>query len=240
MSAPPNLGPKCSDCPIRHRAVCARCDVDELEQLERIKTYKDFKAGEPIFWRGEQLTSVASIVTGVATLSKSMEDGRTQLVGLLMPSDFIGRPGRDAVEFDVTATTDVSLCMFQRGPFEKILAETPHLSERLMELALDELDAARDWMVLLGRKTAHEKIATFIQMLVIRSDKSNLVANRQPVKLPLSRDQIANYLGLTLETVSRHFNALKKEGILALNDRRSIEVLDLRRLRAQTGDDSDV
>ena len=131
---------KCSECPIRHRAVCARCDDDELNILEGMKSYRTFAAGDPILWRGEELVYVASVVSGVAALSKTMEDGRTQIVGLLLPSDFIGRPGRGEIDFDVTATTDVTLCCFSRRPFEKLVDETPHVAQRLMELALDELD----------------------------------------------------------------------------------------------------
>ncbi len=108
----------------------------------------------------------------------------------------------------------------------------------LMELALDELDAARDWMLLLGRKTAREKIATFIVMFAQRSrlDEPGGAGN---VHLPMTRDQIANYLGLTLETVSRQFNALKNDGILEFTDRRNFVVKDLPALHEESGDDSD-
>lgn len=232
-------GVKCADCPIRHRAVCARCDEDELQMLEGIKSYRRFKAGEEILWRGGELHYVASVVEGVASLSKTLEDGRTQMVGLLLPSDFIGRPGRSNIEFDVTATTDVVLCCFERKPFEQLVENTPHITQRLMELALDELEAARDWMLLLGRKTAREKIATFLQMLVRRSQVS--VDRTAPciIDLPMTRDQIANYLGLTLETVSRQLNALKKEGVIAFTDRRRFEITKVGALYDASGDDSD-
>jgi len=230
---------KCSDCPIRHRAVCARCDDDELASLEAMKTYRSFKAGEAIFWRGEDLMFVASVVHGVASLSKTLEDGRTQVVGLLLPSDFIGRPGRKVIDFDVTATTDVTLCCFQRLPFEKLVDETPHVAQRLMQLALDELDAAREWMLLLGRKTALEKIATFIEMLARRTSPDDEPGSMKNIQMHMTRDQISNYLGLTLETVSRQFNYLKKAEIITFNDRRSLEVLDLPALHDATGDDSD-
>ena len=226
----------CGSCPIRHRAVCAHCDDDELSILEKMKSYKTFSPGETIFWRGEPLKYVASVVVGVASLSKTMEDGRTQVVGLLLPSDFIGRPGRKTVEFDVVATTEVTLCCFEREPFELLVNRTPHVAQRLMELALDELDAARDWMVLLGRKTAREKIATFIDMLVRRSHDPDGGSIDQ-VHLPMTRDEIANYLGLTLETVSRQLNALKKDGILEFPDRRHFQVTDQSALRVATGDD---
>ena len=230
---------RCAECPIRHRAVCARCDDDELTLLESMKSYKTFEAGQPILWRGDQLEFVASVVYGVAALTKTMEDGRTQMVGLLLPSDFIGRPGRTEIDFDVTATTEVTLCCFQRKPFEKLVIDMPHVAQRLMELALDELDAARDWMLLLGRKTAREKIATFIEMLVRRTHVEDLRGSPQRLNMPMTRDQIANYLGLTLETVSRQFNGLKKDGVIAFSDRKTFSVSDMAALHNATGDDAD-
>ncbi|ARE39449.1 Transcriptional activator protein fnrL [Rhodovulum sp. P5] len=83
----------CSDCPIRHRAVCARCEADELENLEAIKYYRTYDAGQTVIWSGDRMDFVGSVVEGIATLSQTMEDGRTQMVGLLLPSDFVGRPG---------------------------------------------------------------------------------------------------------------------------------------------------
>ncbi|AXI45229.1 transcriptional regulator [Sulfitobacter sp. SK012] len=238
MNVPALIENQCSDCPIRHRAVCARCDEDELALLEKMKDYRSFQAGETIFWRGEPLEYVASIVTGVATLAKTMEDGRTQMVGLLLPSDFIGRPGRNTIDFDVVATDDVTLCCFHREKFEKLVQDTPQIAQRLMELALDELDAARDWMVLLGRKTAREKICTFIEMLIRRSAPTGASAD-QLVNLHMTRDQIADFLGLTLETVSRQFNALKKDGVIDFSDRRQFVVKDHAALHDETGDDAD-
>ena len=206
--------------------------------LERMKSYKTYSAGDTILWRGEPMDFVASVVAGVASLSKTMEDGRTQMVGLLLPSDFIGRPGRTHVEFDVVATTDLTLCRFERKPFEKLIEETPHVAQRLMEMALDELDAARDWMILLGRKTAREKIATFLELLAKRSELDTL-EGQVSVSLPMTRDQIANFLGLTLETVSRQLNAMKKDGIIGFSGRKELDVLDVTALRDATGDDSD-
>lgn len=228
---------KCGDCPIRHRAVCARCDETELTQLEAIKSYRTFAAGDPILWRGDPITYVGSVVSGVAGLGKTLEDGRTQTVGLLFPSDFIGRPGRQTIDFDVVAITDVTLCCFQRKPFERLLASTPHISQRLMEMALDELDAARDWMLLLGRKTAREKTATFVRMVARRQQPGVTDSTDTLIELPLNRSEIANYLGLTLETVSRNMGAIQKEGILKFADRRRFQVTDVTGLKRASGDD---
>lgn len=229
----------CAACPISHRAVCSRCEPDEMHLLESIKTYRSFSADEPILWRGDDLKYVASIVEGVAKLEKSMEDGRNQMVGLLFPSDFIGHPKRSQVEFDVTAASDITLCCFEREPFGKLLVDVPHIAQRMVEIALDELDAARDWMVLLGRKTAAEKTATFLEMVARRSQLDQFGTSERDLVLPLLRSEIADYLGLTLETVSRQLSRLKKDGVVEFVDKKNFRILDMARLHDATGDDAD-
>ncbi|MEM7724393.1 MAG: Crp/Fnr family transcriptional regulator [Pseudomonadota bacterium] len=231
----------CADCPIRHRAVCARCETDELEKLESIKYYKTFEAGQTVVWAGDKLDFVGSVVHGVASLTQTMEDGRRQMVGLLLPSDFLGRPNRDTVAYDVIATTDLQLCCFRRVPFQSMLDTTPHISQRLLEMTLDELDAAREWMLLLGRKTAREKIASFLSIIARRDVSAQGIGMSGEVgfDLPLTREAMADYLGLTLETVSRQMSSLKKDGVIRLEGKRHITVPDFDLLLEETGDDAD-
>ena len=236
-----HIAPNCGSCPIRHRAVCARCESTELAALEEIKFYRSFQAGQTLIWSGDRMDFVASVVTGVATLTQVMEDGRTQTVGLLFPSDFVGRPGRDTAPYNVIATTDVMMCCFRKKPFEELMARTPHIGQRLLEMTLDELDAAREWMLLLGRKTAREKIASLLA-IVARRDASlqGQVRQRQVTfDLPLTREAMADYLGLTLETVSRQISALKREGIIELAGKRTVHVPDIDRLIEEAADDAD-
>ena len=232
---------ECDDCPIRHRAVCARCESDELEQLEQIKYYRNFEAGQTVIWAGDKMDFVGSVVSGIATLTQTMEDGRTQMVGLLLPSDFVGRPGRDTAAYDVVATTDMVMCCFRRQPFENMMNRTPHIAQRLLEMTLDELDAAREWMLVLGRKTAREKIASLLSIIARRDASLNMIGTEGPMvfDLPLTREAMADYLGLTLETVSRQISALKKDGVIVLEGKRHVTVPDFNRLLDEAGDDSD-
>lgn len=237
----PSLAPNCGECPIRHRAVCARCDADELVELDSIKYYRSFEAGQTIIWSGDKMEFVGSIVSGIASLTQTMEDGRTQMVGLLLPSDFVGRPGRDGAAYDVVATTNIVMCCFRKKPFEKMMCETPHLAQRLLQMTLDELDAAREWMLVLGRKTAREKIASLLSIIARRDASSTLkgLVGSVVFDLPLTREAMADYLGLTLETVSRQISALKRDGVIQLEGKRHVTVPDMRRLMEEAGDDAD-
>jgi len=114
---------------------------------------------------------------------------------------------------------------------------TPHVQERLVEIALDELDAARDWMLLLGRKTAREKIASFLLICARRLGRRQ--GESLLLELPLTRDAMSDYLGLTIETVSRQMAALKRDSVLVLEGTRKVTIPDLNRLLDEAGDDSD-
>src|SRR6056297_3710506 len=232
----------CGDCPIRHRAVCARCEAEELERLDQIKFYRSFEAGQTVIWAGDKMDFVGSVVSGIATLTQTMEDGRTQMVGLLLPSDFVGRPGRETAAYDVVATSDMVMCCFRRKPFEELMVVTPHIAQRLLEMTLDELDAAREWMLVLGRKTAREKIASLLAIIARRDTTLNMrngTSGQIVFDLPLTREAMADYLGLTLETVSRQISALKRDGVIELEGKRHVTVPDMARLMDEAGDDAD-
>jgi len=236
-----NISLQCGACPIRHRAVCARCETDELALLEEIKYYRSFEAGQTVTWAGDKMDFVASVVSGIATLTQTMEDGRTQMVGLLLPSDFVGRPGRETAAYNVIATTDLLMCCFRKRPFEEMMVRTPHVAQRLLEMTLDELDAAREWMLLLGRKTAREKIASLIAIIARRDATLKLRSpqGRMVFDLPLTREAMSDYLGLTLETVSRQISALKRDGIIELQGKRHVTIPDFDLLLTEAGDDND-
>jgi CRP/FNR family transcriptional regulator len=231
----------CWECPIRRRAFCSYCGPQELALLDAIKFYKSFSPGQEIVAAGEATEFLGSVIEGVVALSKTLPDGRRQTVGLMFPSDFIGRPMQPVALYDAIAVTPVRLCLFDRPRFERILRDTPALAKRMLEMTLDELDAARDWMLLLGRKTANEKIATFLSILAHRAAA---LENKPPAdglvfELPLTREAIADYLGLTIETVSRQITTLRKAGVIELADARHLRVPDYAALLAVAGEDAD-
>lgn len=228
---------RCANCAIRHRSVCGALSDDELEDLNAIARNRVVKAGETIQNAEDEMTSVANIVSGVVKLTKIMGDGRQQIVGLQFPPDFLGRAYRARSPYFAEAATDVQLCVFPRRGFEKLLHEHGDLETRLFQDTLNELDAAREWMLVLGRKTAAEKVASFLALIARRSGMigcahSGGLDEPEEVTLqsPLTRAEMADFLGLTIETVSRQIGKLKAAGILKVGANRTITVLDIDRL----------
>lgn len=185
----------------------------------------------------EQVGHYSNVLSGVVKLAKILSDGRQQIVGLQFAPDFVGRPFRAESAVGAEAATDVELCSFPRPVIERMMAEQPDFEHRLLQQTLKELDQARDWMVTLGRKTAAEKVASFLLMIA-----RNISPNPGPGKpaatfdLPLSRSEIADFLGLTIETISRQFSRLRADRVIHIEGNRHVTVEDLDRLAAQAGD----
>ena len=177
---------------------------------------------------GYHTDTYSNILGGVVKLSKLIADGRQQIVGLQFAPDFMGRPY--ALESDVTieAATDVRLCSFPRAVLEEMLREAPEMEHRLLQQTLNELNEARDWLLTLGRKTALEKVASFILMIATHIDPEGEFGDEfRELDLPLTRSEIADFLGLTTETVSRQLTHLRKWGVIEINDRRRVTVTSM-------------
>jgi CRP/FNR family transcriptional regulator len=120
-----------------------------------------------------------------------------------------------------------------------MMIKTPHVAHRLLEMTLDELDAAREWLLLLGRKTAREKIASFLVILARRESALQGLHAISSIEVPLTREEMADYLGLTLETVSRQMSALKRDGLIQTMGKRGVQIPDLVALQRVAGADFD-
>ncbi|MEW9854774.1 Crp/Fnr family transcriptional regulator [Novosphingobium sp. M1R2S20] len=230
----------CDLCVVRNRAICSALDGRELAALNAIGRTRNIVAGESLIWEGEESVLVANVIEGVLKLSTNTEDGREQIVGVVYPSDFIGRPFGGTAGQGVTALTDAKVCVFARRDFDAFAREHPGLEHKLLERTLGELDRTRRWMLLLGRKSASEKVASFLVEMAERLSGAGCRIdaedpNRRWLVLPFSRQQIADVLGLTIETVSRQFTRLKTQGIVELPSRRDVVVLDFQGLVAEAG-----
>lgn len=226
----------CSYCGIRDRAICAHCGPEELARLNECKSYHAIDKGAEVLTAGRESPYVGTIVSGVISLSRTQADGRRQLMGLQFPSEFVGGALRPRASCDAVAATDVLLCRFERRTFDRILAESPTLRDRLLDMTMDELDAMRDWLSILGLKSAREKVAAFLLMLWRRSGAASSRLSRDIVELPLTRGEIGESLGLTIETVSRQISKLRLQGVIGFENARSFELLNAQALREAAGE----
>ncbi len=229
----------CDTCLVRNRAICSSLDGEEIKALNAIGRRRNLAPGESLMWEGEDSVLVANVIEGVLKLSTGTEDGREQIVGVVYPSDFIGRPFGSTSGHGVTALTDARVCVFSRKDFDAFAREHPSLEHKLLQRTLAELDRTRRWMLLLGRKSAGEKVASFLLEMSERLvEPGCLDAPDQPLRrfaLPFSRQQVADVLGLTIETVSRQFTRLKADGIIDLPSRREVVIIDREGLAAEAG-----
>jgi CRP/FNR family transcriptional regulator len=152
-------------------------------------------------------------------------------VGFALPGDFLNLGLRETYGFSADAVGPVAVCRFGRIAYSSLVAEKPHLLQRLHEFAIHELTLAQEQMTLLGRRTAEEKVASFL--LNLRQRWARLAGGRPSVtvEVPMSRQDIADFLGLTIETVSRTFTKLSRDRTITIVPG-GVRLLDLARLEA--------
>jgi CRP/FNR family transcriptional regulator len=223
----------CQSCEARHKGVCGGLESAELSYLAKNTSKKAYRRGEEILAAGEKLDRYSNILSGVVKLVKLLPDGRQQIVGLQFAPDFVGQLFADTSNISAEAATDVRLCTFPRQVLESLAEQSPAMEHRLLQQTLRGLDDARDWMLTLGRKTAKEKVASFLMLISAYSDPERKEFETPfTIDLPLKRGDIADYLSLTVETVCRQLTNLRKAKIIDVPNRQHIIVLDLVRLRA--------
>ena len=211
---PDTMPTPCAACSIRHLTICAALDEHEIKDMAAITTTLEIGAGEPLIDEGEPAVHVFNVTAGAIRVYKLLADGRRQMTGFLFPGDFLGLANEEIYAYSAEAVIASTVCRFPRRKLEGLLTKYPKMERRLLGVASHELAAAQEQMLLLGRKNAREKIASFLLMLSRRAEQRGLPDD--PVFVPMSRNDIGDYLGLTTETVSRTFSDLKGKGIIEL------------------------
>ncbi|QIO55981.1 Crp/Fnr family transcriptional regulator (plasmid) [Rhizobium leguminosarum bv. trifolii] len=223
----------CRSCQARHGVVCGVLSSGQLKDLGRHSLRRRVDAGCEIIAQGSESSFYSNIMRGVVKLCKVMPDGRQQIVGLQFAPDFVGRPYVRESTLSAEAATDAEICVFPRNLLDRMISETPELQRSLHDQALKELDAAREWMLTLGRRTAEEKVASLLDLIATHAEPQT--ATSTAFDLPLSRAEIADFLGLTIETVSRQMTRLRKSRIIRIENFRHIVVPDMDELERMIG-----
>jgi CRP-like cAMP-binding protein len=198
-----------------------RKSEDPLTQcLERAGTRVKVRRDEAIFWEGDASDHCYKIVAGAVRISKVLPDGRRQIADFFVAGDIMGFEPGESYDFTAEAIVDSLLLKCPRRRLDAFIADDPSAQRALLSVALDRLSAAQRQMVLLGRKSATEKVASFLSALAARSPAAT------ELDIAMSRTDIADHLGLTIETVSRAFTKLRQQGLIALPHPQHVEILD--------------
>lgn len=180
--------------------------------------------GARLIYDGDIDRLIFTVTGGCLKSYKQLADGRRQITGFYFPGDFIGLTQSDTYLADVEAVKDSSVCQMHRTDLALLSKAIPNVDRRLYDLSSSALSSMQGQIVLLGRKTAQERVATFLLMLSERASERGGVTN--PVDVPMTRQDIADFLGLTIETVSRTYSTLRKLDLIGADSEGSIELLD--------------
>lgn len=203
---------------------------DAAEALMAHSFLRHCAPGQAVLVEGEPAEFVGLVISGVLKVCRSLADDRQQIVGLLFAGSFFGRAFETVAHFSVEAASEAEIRCIRRRDFEVLLERHPDLQQHMLSIVLDELQAARDWMVLLGCQETLERVACFFALLLQRGEGGS-----DRVTFPIGRRDIAGYLGTTVETLSRQVQLLSREGIIEILDGKSFRILDPVRLISLSG-----
>jgi CRP/FNR family transcriptional regulator, anaerobic regulatory protein len=221
----------CASCPVRDRAACAALNEQERDELARLGRHVTVRRGGTVFAAGDESVACATLISGALKISTFGSDGTERILSLVHPAGFVGEMFSPVARHDVIALTDSKLCVFGRHDYEKAVERFPALGRALLRRSAEDLFASRSIIDLMSRRSAKQKVAGFLLALAQAASDSPCHAQAR-FELPLSRDEIAGVLGVTIETVSRQIGRLEKELIIAREGRRGIRLLDPGRLKA--------
>jgi CRP/FNR family nitrogen fixation transcriptional regulator len=201
---------------------------EDLRALQQAGIRVRFARNETIFNDGDEATNCYKVISGAVRLCKHMSDGRRQIADFLLAGDFFGFMQFGTYKFTAEAVGDVVLMCYPQGQVARLSTTMPNLRGRLLVLLSQRLLGMQDHLVMLGRQTAKERVASFLLHIAERSDAEEELA----FDLPMSRQDIADYLGLTIETVCRMLSELKRERIIAIPNASQIVLNDMDALQA--------
>jgi len=203
---------RCNVCKIRSYSFC-RCLKDgQLKIFSEISSERTYGNKENIFLQQETATNLYNITEGNVKIYHLLSDGRIQIIGFLYPGDFFGAYKKGKYNYSAEAIGDVRLCVFKQEVLDKYLGKNMNLAKELLHMTSHELTLAQDRIGVLGKMNANERMARFI--LNISNQRARIGWQDNPISLPMTRQDIADYLGLTLETVSREITKLKISNII--------------------------
>ncbi|RFB01436.1 hypothetical protein DX908_14180 [Parvularcula marina] len=216
-SSTPNF---CALCDARERSVCAELTTEEMKEVSQTMAHLPVKEAQTLIKEGEGSEFLFVVVSGSFRMVRMLEDGRRQIVGFAFPGDYIGMGEAVENDYSVEALEPSLVCRFSQKYLDEMAGRHVGIKDRLIAKGRTELHKAQDHIVILGKHNAEERVMTFLHML-----RKQLGGDE--IYLSMSRQDIADYLGLRLETLSRTLTKLKKSGDIAKLEGRIVELIPL-------------
>ena len=220
---------RCSLCKIRSYSFCRCLNDDQLEIFSKVSFEKKFTDKENIFLQNDPSTHLYNITEGNVKIYQLLDDGRIQIIGFLYPGDFFGTYKNNKYNYSAEAIGNLRVCVFDQKVLDKYMDQNPILAKELLNQTSYELTLAQDRMTVMGRLNAIEKIAIFF--INISNQRKRIGWQSNPISLSMARQDIADYLGLTIETVSREISKLKTSNIIKIISSKQLFINDIEKLK---------
>ena len=206
--------PDCGHCSVREISFCSVLGDQGMARFRSLATQFRIHSGGVLVEEGDELEQVYNVISGMLKVYRDLATGRTLIMEFLMGGDFLGLPAKKEARCSVQAVSDTEVCYFQRADFEHLLEIYPNLRLSLLMMASNTILAQHEHLLRLGRETASEKLASFLLILAHRKRRDSDIIGT--VDLPMTRRDIADYLGMTAESVSRTLSKFKALGLIDL------------------------
>ena len=219
---------RCAVCKIRPYSFCRCLPEEKLKYFSGISVEREFKNKQTIFLQQGEAKNLYNITKGNVKIYRLLSDGRIQIIGFLYPGDFFGSYKKGKYNYSAEAIGDVRMCVFKQELLDNYLEKNMNLAKELLHMTSHELTLAQDRIGVLGKMNANERVAKFI--LNISEQRARIGWKNNPVSLPMIRQDIADYLGLTLETVSREITRFKTSNLIKVLNAKQIFIVDKEKL----------
>jgi CRP/FNR family transcriptional regulator len=206
----PGEGEVCDTCGSRIAGLCRPLDAASLEDMMAEAEQLTLGPRHILFHEGDRAGHVFTLVQGTAKLTRLLPDGREQVLGFRFAGDVVGYTAAEHYPFSAQLLTPAEMCRLERRRLDTLLHRYPALERRLLDLCVQELAATQDQLVTVGRRTAEARVAAFLLSLAEAGRRRS--QPRTVLDMPMTRSDIADFLGLTIETVSRTLTAFRRRG----------------------------
>ena len=223
---------RCSICKVRTYSFCRCLDEDKLKDFSNVSFEKSFLNKQNIFLQNDQSDYLYNITEGNVKIYQLLDDGRIQIIGFLYPGDFFGAYRNNKYNYCAEAIGDLKTCVFNQKILDKYLDENPILAKELLNKTSFELTLAQDRLTVLGKLNAAERLVKFL--LNISEQRNRIGWKNNPISLPMTRQDVADYLGITIETVSRELTNLKTSNIIKIITSKQIYLSNTEELKSYT------